>query len=316
MTMSKKSVTGICGRALRASAGTLAIALLAVTTSAATDPAHVDVRTTGSVRVQPAKAGSSIGEVVRLADDRARATLEFSDGSTVQVVGPAVVQIVDVGAAGRRIQLVQGVVSEARVRGIALEIQTPYDASFVLQNATGFARVVSGERVTFQRRDGEYARVHSAGVVYDLQSSPWSLNLRQPTSSAPAAPSETVQRPGAFQMLPNDRASIQLGGRVIVIEPASKFKRTDFTVQDALTCAPESVIRLCYQGKDDFGVVYIGTDTVLFLGPGECVEFDAYGNVTALDGISHMYHPLSEELPYEEPVENAADVSISRSSRR
>ena len=307
MTMRQNSALRGWRGAVCALVCAIAVGFLAATTSAATDPAHVDVRTTGSVRVQPAKAGSSIGQVIRLADDRARATLEFSDGSTVQIVGPAVVQIVDANAAGRRIQLVDGVISEARVRGIALEVQTPYDASFVLQNATGFARVVGRERVTFQRRDGEYARVHSAGVAYDLKTTPWSLNLRQPSTTAPAQPSQAVQRAPEFVMMPHDRASTMLGGRVIVIEPASQFKRTDL---------PGGDLRLCYQGKDGFGVVYVGTDTVLFLAPRECVEFDPFGNVIAFEGISHMYHPLSEELPYEESVENAADVSISRSTRR
>ncbi|MCE9636417.1 MAG: hypothetical protein K8T90_11995 [Planctomycetes bacterium] len=227
----------------------------------------------------------------------------------MQIVGPAVVQIVDVSATGHRIQLVEGVVSEARVRGVALEIQTPYDASLVLQNATGFARVVGRDRVTFQRRDGDYARVHGGGVAYDLKTSPWSLNLRQPTATSPAQPSPAAGRPRSLVAMPNDRAGILLGERVIVVEPASQFKLTELN-------APGAAVRLCYQGKDDFGVVYVGTDTVLFLAPGECVVFDQYGNVTSFDGISHMYHPLSEELPYEESVESAADASISRSSRR
>jgi len=307
MSMSKIGETHGRSGVLRGLAAAVVLSLLAAAASAAPDATKVDVRTTGNVRVQPGKGGASVGQVIRLADDKARATLEFSDGATVQVVGPAVVQIVDVSATGRRIQLVDGVVSEARIRGIALEIQTPYDASFVLQNATGFARVSARERVTFQRRDGEYARVHSGGVAYDLKQSPWSLNLREPTATGPAAPSPVVERVPPFEMMPNDRARVLIGSRVVVIEPASQFKRTDLS---------GGGVRLCFMGKNDFGVVYIGTDTVLFLGTGECVEFDAYGNVTSFDGISHMYHPLSEELPYEEPVENAADASISRSTRR
>lgn len=281
------------------------VAFSALAVAAPTDPARVDVRTTGAASVTGGGGATDAGKVVRLRDASARATLSFADGATVEVVGPAVVQVVEVTPTGRRIMLVSGIVSEARVAGIALEIQTPEDASLVLQNATGFARVAPRERITFQRKDGEYARVHHAGSAYDLRNSPWTVNLRAPTSTGPVASPEPTR--GVLEKLPGDRARIRLGDRVVVVEPASGFKKTDLS---------GGGVRFCYEGKDDFGVVYVGSDTVLFLGPGECVDFDVNGNVTRFDGISHIYHPLDDQVPYDEPVEDAADASISRSSRR
>lgn len=293
-----------------AMAAVAALALGAWTTAFAgpSSPSKVDVRTSGSVRVEGGAAASDAGKVIRLADASARATIEFAGGAALDLVGPAVLQIVELSDKGNRVMLVSGVVSEARVGGVALEIQTPYDASLVLQNATGFARVSSRDRVTFQRKDGEYARVHQASAAYDLKSSPWTLNLREPTATGPAPAPEVVRGPAVLEQMSGDRARTRLGSRTVVIEPASKFKKTDL---------PNGGVRFCFQADgSEFGVVYVGTDTVLFLGNGECVDFDGNGHVTRFDGISHIYHPLDEQLPYDEPVENAADASISRSSRR
>jgi hypothetical protein len=297
-------------------AATVAVALLAwaalggVASGAPPEAARVEIRPQGSVKVDPGEPATNAGAVVRLRDDTARATLTHTDGGTVQVVGPAVVRVLSVSDTGWRIQLVSGVISEARVRGVALEIQTPHDASLVLQNATGFARVAPGERVTFQRKDGEYARVHAGGAVHDLRNEAWTQGLRTPSATGPVA--ATAPRTAAAPVshvgvaIGNDRDRYVLGARVVVVEPASTVKKTDLN---------DGAVRFCNQGRD-WAVVYIGTDTVLYLAPGDCVTFDRNGNVTSFDGISHIYHPLSEELPFDEPVENAADASISRSKAR
>src|SRR5207244_253595 len=96
---------------------------------------------------------------------------------------------------------------------------------------------------------------------------------------------------------------IVLGIRSIVYRPARSFKRTETASGGVL---------LCFQGMaDDFGVVEVGRDTILFLAGGECVEFDANGYVVNFNGISHLYHPLSDAVFYDEPVENAAEASPS-----
>lgn len=247
------------------------------------------------------------GDVLRLGAATDRATIAFADGATVQLVGPAQIQLVADRPEGRRVKLLSGSVTEAYVLGIAVEIQTPSDASFVLQNATGFARVSPGDRVTFQRRDGAYARVHQGETAYDLKNDPWSLNLRSTSAGGPAEPPAGDTRRVA--MVGNDRGQFVLGFRTIAFEPVSRFGKTDL---------PEGGVRLCFRSKDpdEVGVVYVGDHTILFFYDGDCVEFDKYGNVTQFDGISHIYGPLTEPFVWDEPVENSADVSISRSSRR
>lgn len=111
------------------------------------------------------------GKVLRVTGAGERATITLPGGSTVEVTGPAVVQIVEVGAAGSRIQLVSGAAS-ARVGASALEIQSGTGASLVLQNAAASATVGAG-RVSFTKTAGDYAKVYDAGKVSDL-SGTWS----------------------------------------------------------------------------------------------------------------------------------------------
>lgn len=302
------------GRRLAVAAFALALfaatELAAVAVAAPPEPAKVNIRPTGTARVTPGDPATGAGAVIRLRDEGGRVTLTHTDGGAVQVIGPATVRVLEVSDAGWRIQLVGGTVSEARVLGVPLEIQSPHDASFVLQNATGFASVTS-DRVVFQRRDGDYARVHHAGATHDLRSDPWQLPLRNAPAAGRAGVTRTAPPPvpdtnRGPEPIGNDRDRYVLGSRVVVVEPASTVKRTDLA---------DGAKRFCNQGRD-WAVVYVGTDTVLFLAPGDCVTFDRNGYVVAFDGISHIYHPLSEELPYDEPVENAADASISRSKAR
>ncbi len=235
-------------------------------------------------------------------------TVEFEDGSSFTLAGPSSVLFGKMSADGRRIVLRSGAISEATVKGVALEIQAPqpYDASLVLQNARGFARVTPGERISFRKIEGDYAKAWRAGQSQDLGDATWTINLRE--AGAGGLPSGPARGPaaGQAQQLPGDTVQIRLGERLITYKPASQFRREPL---------PEEGVRLCYQG-DDFGVVMVGTDTVLFLANGECVEFDATGHVTRFDGIAHIYHPLSDEFMFDEPVENAADASPSNPRRR
>ncbi|MCE9636416.1 MAG: hypothetical protein K8T90_11990 [Planctomycetes bacterium] len=137
----------------------------------------LDIRSSGDVRVEGGSGASKVGSVVRLRDAAARATLNFADGSSVQVVGPAVIQVVEVGGSGNRLQLVSGVISEARVGAVALEIQTPYDTSLVLQNASASARVAPRQSVSFQRISGEFAKVYRGGSATELTSTAWSIDV-------------------------------------------------------------------------------------------------------------------------------------------
>lgn len=136
---------------------------------------RADVRTSGAATFEAGPGGGQAGGMLRLRDADARATIEFGDGSTVHVVGPAIVRIVSLTATGNRIQLASGRIADARILGVPLEIQTGVDASLVLQNARATAQADRGGTVTFQSLGGEYARVHSAGRTHDLRQEPWSF---------------------------------------------------------------------------------------------------------------------------------------------
>jgi hypothetical protein len=83
------------------------------------------------------------------------------------------------------------------------------------------------------------------------------------------------------------------------------------------TSTADAGLVLCFRGAaDEFGVVEVGRYTILFLADGQCVEFDRFGNVVKFDGISHLYHPLSDAVFFDEPVENAVEASPAFAKRR
>jgi hypothetical protein len=237
------------------------------------------------------------GDVVRVASG-SRLTIRFTDAATMALAGPAEVQFLELNPDAHRVMLRSGIVTESYGRGVASEIQTPYDASLVLQNATGFANVRPGDRVVFQKTDGDLAQVYHQGRLQGL-SGGWNLNVR---SGDPAT--------GAVAGMATRTANMRrftLNNREIAFGPPE-----DFTV---VTNA-DGGVRLTYNG-DDFGVVKVGPhSTIFFLSNGESIEFDANGNVISFNGISHIYHPLTDVIFYDEPVENAADASISGPGRR
>ena len=221
----------------------------------------------------------------------ARFTLAFADGCELDIVGPARLEMAQFGEGGRKIKLVQGVISEAYVTGIALGITTDYGVELVLQNSTATARVVPGDRVTFQRRDGAYLKVYEGDKSQDLKTT-WTLSVRAPGGD----PVATKTTAGS-----GDAVEFKLGTRVITYTPASQFTKED---------GSGGGVKLIYNG-DDYGRVDIGLGTVLFLATGQSVSFDGSGRVTRFDGIAHLYHPINEWSWYEEPIENAADASIA-----
>ena len=237
------------------------------------------------------------GDVVRVASG-GRLVLRFADGAFLSMVGPAEMQLVQLSGSGRRVMLRSGVVSEAFVRGVAVEVQTPYDASLVLQNATGFARVAPGDRVSFQKLDGDLAAVYHAGKMQDL-SGGWTLNVRSGGVSG-------VSDGGATAAVRGDTGVLQIGGRNVAYTP-----KNDFQVE----MRGDGGAKLTYEGGD-FGTVQLGADSVFFLANGDFIEIDGNGSVVNFTGISHIYHPLGDAIFYDEPVENAADASVSTPGRR
>ncbi|MCG3134391.1 MAG: hypothetical protein HMLKMBBP_01697 [Planctomycetes bacterium] len=319
MTRRMSSVRVSAARAFTAAAGRLAACAAVFACAAALFATPADaaeraaaVRGAGNATAGPAGqqkkvgAGASVkaGEVVVLAGAADSATIDFGGGASVSLVGPATLRIVEISDVGIRVRLENGAASQAVAGPIAMEVQTPAGPSLVLQNATGFARMAPQDKVLFERRGGELAKVWDGARFEDLSGKPWVLNLRTGSATEAAPKSDAVR--GKIVQLPGDRARVLLGSRVITWEPASGFCPKEM---------PDGGIQLCFCAKnEEWGVVYVGTDTVLFLAKDQCVTFDANGNVTAFDGIVHVYHPLEEN--WDEPVENAADASVSYSSRR
>ena len=267
---------------------------------------------------QVADVGSSTqfqeGDIVRVPSD-GRLTVEFADGASLTLIGPAALRFGQMDQNGRRVVLGSGVISEAVVRGVALEIQAPdpYDTSFVLQNSRGFARVNPGDSVVFQKYEGNFAKVWRGGKYSELGEVAWSLNVRDGTVASglkrsPASAGSAAGRndPLKEEQLENDMVRVHLGLKTITFRPASCFKRQR---------TAEGGFLLTYQCEDGFGSVIIGRDTTLFVANGQSVEFDANGDVIRFDGISHIYHPLTDPVFYDEPIENAADASPSYSKR-
>jgi hypothetical protein len=261
-------------------------------------------------------------DVVRVPAD-GRLTIEFADASSVSLVGPATVNLAEMSEKGRRLVLHSGVIAEAVVRGVAMEIQapSPNDASLVLQNARGAARVNPGDKIVFHKLEGKYAKVWRANKDSDLGETPWLLNVRSGSASEaapsrPAAGAEAAaagaasgkKAPFVEKSMSHDRAVITNGVKSIVFHPASAFTRE--RTQDG-------GFKLTMQGDDgEWGVVEIGLETTMFVGQGQTVEFDSDGRVTRFSGVSHGYRPLMGAIYHADPIQDASDASPSFSRHR
>ena len=241
----------------------------------------------------------SAGDVVRVASG-GQVSIRFEDGATALLGGPAELLFVELNPDARRIRLRSGVITEVFGRGVATEIQTPYDASLVLQNASGYARVRPGDRVAFQKINGDLAQVYHEERYQDLTGG-WTLNVRSGDLSTGAVANRGGVGGGASMR------RFTLNEREIAFGPPEDFK---------VETRSSGGVRLTYNG-DDYGVVKVGPhSTVFFLANGQSIEFDKNGDVISYDGISHIYHPLTDVIFYDESVENAADASISGPGRR
>lgn len=238
------------------------------------------------------------GDIIRVPEG-SRLTTEFSDGASISLVGPSALRFGPMNALGRRVVLGSGAASEVIVHGIALEVQAPnpYDASLVLQNSRGFARVNPGDRIVFQRLDGEFAKVWREGHFITLGSAPWILNVRDGSVGNPHE-----------KDLGDDSIRVMLNGVEIVIRPASQFSRQ---------YSADGGLNLQFVGSgDSFGEVDVGEETSVYVYEGQRMGFDSSGDITLFEGVSHLQRPLFEPAPQDDPIENAADASPSFSHKR
>ncbi len=289
-----------------AAAGALALvgsahAASAENAAAGSQSGKANVESGGKTTPVGATTKFSEGDILWVASG-SRLTVTLADGATLALVGPTKLEFVELAPKGRRVRLHSGVISEAYTRGVAVEVQTPYDVSLVLQNATGFARVAPGTRVSFEYRDGDFAKIWMWGEQrYQELRGAWTMNVRE--GDPKTGDVATTARGDATR----DMATLMIGDRPIAYGPQREFK---------VERTGDGGARLTYIGKD-IGLVQIGSQcTLVFLAPGDSITFDGNGNVIQNDGISHIYHPFDDLLPYDEPVENAADASVSRPGRR
>ena len=246
-------------------------------------------------------AGSefSEGDIIRVAEG-SRMTVGFSDDSSISLVGPAALRFGPMNAQGRRVVLGSGAASEIVAGAIALEVQAPnpYDASLVLQNASGFARVSPGDRIVFQRTDGAFTKVWHENRYTELGSSAWVLNIRDGGRVIT----------GREQVVGEDAVRVVVNGVSIVFRPASQFERS---------WSEDGALSLSYQASaEGFGQVDVGDETSVYVYPGQGVGIDSNGDISRFQGVSHLYRPLYERVPMDDPVENAADASPALSRRR
>jgi hypothetical protein len=99
-----------------------------------------------------------MGDVVRLPAD-GRAEMQFDDGGSLWLVGPAGFSVGEMSATGRRVMFGRGSISRAKAGKVAVEIQTDHGVSLVLQNCVAAASIDPSGRVEFRRLAPGHAQV-------------------------------------------------------------------------------------------------------------------------------------------------------------
>jgi hypothetical protein len=263
----------------------------------------------------PITAGTKFEEhdIIRVGPN-ARLTVEYDDQSTLAIVGPAAIRFGEINPRGRRLVLANGTISEATVHGIAVEIQAPnpHDASMVLQNARGFARVNPGDRITFEKLEGVFAKVWRGNKYTDLGANAWTLNTRDGTVTVGgSATADRGRRTGVGkeEVVGDDTVRVIIGDKAVSFHPASAFGRE---------MTQDGGLKLTYNGTgDSWGVVEIGNEVTTFVAPGQSIEFGSNGDVTRFSGIAHEYGRLFTGAGFwDEPIENAVDASPEYSKDR
>jgi hypothetical protein len=262
-------------------------------------------------------------DVVRVPPD-GRLTVEFADGSYITIVGPATLSFGALNGDGRHVRLASGVITEANVRGVALEIQGPdgVDASLILQNAVGYARVVPGDRIIFQKKEGgagnAYAKLWRGQKLTDVGESAWTLSVRDNVVSAPpAGPAKSAAQKVAAKWTasfpihewkdhPSGGMLVFGGLRAVYFTPVKQFNGAD---------TERGGVRLTFvasAGPDEWGLVQV-LGTRMFLADGDWVEFDGDGELIAKSPgvITRVDTGLFDAVLTDESVKDATDASAT-----
>ena len=230
-------------------------------------------------------------------------TLTFADGSTMEVSGPARIELELVADYARTVRLHEGTITRLEVKEVTTGIVTPGGAFVAAQFGTVFARAEPGPdgqmRTTFNLIEGTAktgikggdASVLAMGkpVVYDLR--------MQGASTTPRGPTQ-----------PGDGRVVELGMHNITYYPPAAV--------GVETTADGGKVFTSTAPEGEYAMVVIDEDTTFYLASGESVSFGPDGSVGRSDGSVHMYSPLSVSSFFFDPVRDPAGSSFTGNAVR
>jgi hypothetical protein len=245
-------------------------------------------------------AGDTLSEgSLLILGDGVEATVTFSDGAVMDVMGPARLSLVQMTPYMRRVDLSEGRINQFEIKEITTGIHTPYETFVAVQNGSVGVNVKPGE-VTYNLFDGADAK------VVDLAEGSQGLTVLTPdtpyvvTRDAPADAMAGVVRSAGD---PNSRV-IRVGPRTVRLTPADGF--------DVVSTPTGGVNVNCTVPEGEFGTVQLGLTTVLYLASGDVLELDAGGNVIRSNAIIHSLAALDIRGVYDEAIANPGDSSPIR----
>jgi hypothetical protein len=296
----------------------LTVLCVATPAGAATKVAELE----GSVMVQSGKAGPanevgadttfSSGDVITCTPD-SRIQVETESGTLLSIVGPAEVQLQSFGEGNTSVLLVSGLINVARAKGTML-VRTEYPVSLQITDSTGYAEVVSGDRMRFAALKGD-------GVVLDLVGEepkplaagdlPYIIDLKKlDLARTPLQPKGSAGGPVSptGEILPTQGA-YRLGQRTIRVYPPDRV-RVERMSDGGLKLTGSGL------GENEFARIEVGYEAVLYVTQDQYVVVDEYGNVDEFTGTSFITRPIDRRAFDYEPVKDAADSSPIRTRSR
>jgi hypothetical protein len=251
----------------------------------------------GDITVVPGGKTLAAGDQVNQGDTitlgaGANMTVTFADGATMDVVGPASFRMTTIEDVARTVDLIYGSVNRLEAKDVVIGIRTPYDSFVAAQNSTIAASVSAspdGAKITYFLLEGENAKVVDGQQLTVMsKDSPVVVNRPKEGGATPL--------PGA-----GESAKLELGSHLVEVFPKDGF---------GFEQLPGGGVKITRTGEG-FGLVNVDENTSFYLAPGDYVQFDASGNVTAHNGIVHVYAPLDYMGLYDEPIKGPASASFT-----
>jgi hypothetical protein len=277
--------------------------LLAGLVAAAQQSATVS-NLTGVARIDPGNRPLLVGGVVNQGETvtleaGAELTLDFPDGSSMDVAGPASFKATLLTDAARTIDLLYGSINRLVVKDIVTGIRTPFGSFVAAQNATvfvGIGETPDNYRSTFMLLEGEGANVVNGNQLMILtKDRPITLDTaREPAPLEPTAGSGEASTTG-------DSAQLKIGDHTFLITP-----KDGFTIEPR----PDGGFRIVRTGEGT-GLINVDDTTQFYMFQGDFMDIGPAGNVEIQSGVIHIYSPLDREGLYNEPISSPAAASAT-----